>query len=76
MRWLSPRLSLGLHAEGEGGGSRVASVIPAKERVKNRNCGLLEDSAASFPRRRESIYQAGTSSYMGTRLRGYDAAAF
>ncbi len=34
-----------------------------------------EDSVASFPRKRESIYQAGTSSYMGTRLRGYDAAA-
>ena len=32
-------------------------------------------SAASFPRRRESIYRAGTSSYMGPRLRGDDAAA-
>ncbi len=30
MRCVSPRLSLGLQAEGEGGGSRVASVIPAK----------------------------------------------
>ena len=33
------------------------------------------DSAASFPRTRESISRPGTSSHMGPRLRGADAAA-
>ena len=50
------------------------SVVPAKERVKKSKSQALEGSAASFPRRRESIYQAGAASYMGPRLRGDDAA--
>jgi hypothetical protein len=52
-----------------------SNVIPAKERVKQLNPEPLQNARPSFPRRRESISGVGTSAYMGTRLRGYDAAA-
>ena len=36
--------------------------------------GAGEDSVASFPRKRETIFSAGTGAYMGPRFRGDDAA--
>ena len=36
--------------------------------------GAGEDSLASFPRKRESIFSAGTGDYMGPCFRGDDAA--
>ena len=53
----------------------VPGVISANERVKKLNSEPLQDARPSFPRRRESISTVETTAHMGSRLRGYDAAA-
>ena len=53
----------------------LQDVIPAKERVKKLKLLAREESAASFPRRRESISPYGTSCWMDPRIRGDDGLA-
>jgi tRNA(Ile)-lysidine synthase len=51
------------------------SPKPRHSREGACDTGNEADSAASFPRKRESISGAGTSSHMGPRLRGDDGRA-
>ena len=54
---------------------RDRSVVLAMGRAKKSNVKLLQAARPSFPRRRKSISGVETVACMGTRLRGYDAAA-
>ena len=53
----------------------TGATLPAGGVAGGEIPGARDVSAASFPRKRESISGAGTSSYMDPRVRGDDAAA-